>query len=302
MMSNVVNLGVVREQINNTIFDRESELYFHVREEPLYLQSVTDTEQRVEGYKALTREIRDDTGWVNVQLLTIVGSTYHVIQNKELFETIESRMLKEFSPKQLRDVRVTDKMAHHGCDCFREYVFPHIRTDVDGRQIQFRIVVYNSFGGLAFRILVGAMDIVCTNGAVIGEYDFMYHRHTKGLTIPSIDNRIMGAINVFFKQAELWQKWRKRAIADGDVIKFLTELGISQKKVNAIYARWLTESRDQGKNVWALYSAFTYYSSHSTGDFALRDTGNDHAALTMFNREREVKDIATKIAHLARVA
>ena len=46
----------------------------------------------------------------------------------------------------------------------------------------------------------------------------------------------------------------------------------------------------RGQNVWALYSAFTNYASYADdrNGFALRNTGKDTNAVSMFQRESKV--------------
>ena len=43
--------------------------------------------------------------------------------------------------------------------------------------------------------------------------------------------------------------------------------------------------------MWALRSALTFYASHDSANFSLRDTGNDHNASTLYSREEEVRKV-----------
>ena len=52
----------------------------------------------------------------------------------------------------------------------------------------------------------------------------------------------------------------------------------------------MRETPNHGNTVWAVYSALTYFASHDSGDFSVRDTGNDHANATLIKREEDVAD------------
>ena len=59
------------------------------------------------------------------------------------------------------------------------------------------------------------------------------------------------------------------------------------------------EAETRGANVYALYSAFTNYSSHANDNgFALRETKSDTAAVTMMNREMEVSRWTSSVPFL----
>jgi hypothetical protein len=57
--------------------------------------------------------------------------------------------------------------------------------------------------------------------------------------------------------------------------------------MNALYQHEIT---NRGKNVFALYSAFTNYSSYADehNGFKLKEMGNDTESLSMWAREQEV--------------
>ena len=57
-----------------------------------------------------------------------------------------------------------------------------------------------------------------------------------------------------------------------------------------MYSLYSQEAGVRGRNVWALYSAFTNYATYADerNGFTLRNTGHDTNAVTMFNREQEV--------------
>ena len=294
-MSNVVRIDMFNKRAEVNPFPQDSDLYFDVYEYPLLIPSAkadigNSNLFPVHSHKALVRK-----GPREPVIINVVGSGYKLVQNKELLKTVEDKFLNEFRADQLEDVRVSDRLSYYGRECFRDYFFPNIKIkSPEGRDVAFRIMIANSYGGTSFRLIVGAIEWYCTNGMVIGEYDIFYHRHTRGLTLDKINVRIKSAIDIFFKYGETMTKWYKRTITDAEALEFLTEhSGFSQRKAEAMFRQWLLESEQRGKNVWALYSALTYYSSHNTGEFTMRDTKSDHQAATMVKREREVRDIVS---------
>ena len=64
----------------------------------------------------------------------------------------------------------------------------------------------------------------------------------------------------------------------------------SDRAADKMFTLYNQEVSVRGRNVWALYSAFTNYATYADerNGFEMRNTGNDTAAMTMFNRENKV--------------
>ncbi len=64
----------------------------------------------------------------------------------------------------------------------------------------------------------------------------------------------------------------------------------SEQLAKKMYELCCQEISKRGKNVFALYSAFTNYASHADerNGFNLRNTGKDTGAVSMFQRENKV--------------
>ena len=71
-----------------------------------------------------------------------------------------------------------------------------------------------------------------------------------------------------------------------DTIRALPSM--SERKAERLLDRAARECADRGFNVYALTSAFTYYSSHNSDEFPIRNTGNDNVATTLASRQSEV--------------
>ena len=79
-------------------------------------------------------------------------------------------------------------------------------------------------------------------------------------------------------------------------VKALLEKIMSETKASKMYNLYSQETTVRGHNAFALYSAFTNYSSYGDerNGFIIKDTKGDTKSVTMLNRELEVnKWIAT---------
>ena len=86
------------------------------------------------------------------------------------------------------------------------------------------------------------------------------------------------------------QGWANKPLFVGDVKAMLETLLKSDRTADKMLTLYNQEAAVRGQNVWALYSAFTNYASYADerNGFALRNTGKDTNAVSMFNRESKV--------------
>jgi hypothetical protein len=70
----------------------------------------------------------------------------------------------------------------------------------------------------------------------------------------------------------------------------LEKLLKSDRAAEKMFVLYNQEVSVRGRNVFALYSAFTNYASYADerNGFQLRNTGNDTKAVSMFQREHKV--------------
>jgi hypothetical protein len=291
MMSNIVSLHSVQQQLDSP-FGQESKLYFPVVERPLAFVDRFDHGHKIETHKALVRP----TETQQPHCLAIVGKDYKLVQNKELFQSIEGEFTKAFNhpgAKELQDVKVLDRISYNGQTCFRDYRFPNMQCDIGSAhsEIAFRLIVVNGFGGSSVKIYSGAIDFFCTNGIIHGQFEHSYLRHTKGLTVEGICERVKRSIDVFYKMQDIYSQWVGKPISSADAKKFLEENTTSLQLAAKLLRQFEIECMTHGRTVWALYSALTYYASHNEGEFVVRNTGQDHAAATMLKREESIHNI-----------
>ena len=286
-MNNIVNLNNTRHE-EAPYFPQESELYFKTWERPIYFRGGDDIYYDVADKKAIVRLHNDrpvDIG--------IVGKNYKVLPNKELCQSIEACFIEAMTHEQLKDCYVKDSYSHHGATCYRQYIFPSITTDINSKhsEVGFRTIISNGYDGTSsFKLYSGAIDFFCTNGMVSGVFDITVRRHTAGLTIPSVTDKVKRSVDIFYKQADIWKHWVDKAICDEDAEEcFKAMPNSSEKMVAKLMRQFHIEALSHGRTVWALYSAATFYATHSAGEFTVRNTQSDHTATTLMNRERQVR-------------
>ncbi len=286
-------LDVIQGSKPTNPFDKyntpQSSILFPVGERGVGWQTRTGGYEQSKDHKAI---IRVNAAGDGAQLLNIVGSTYKLVHNRELFTAVEDAMISEMTSDQLDGVEVKDKVSGWGKVCYREYVFPNIRCRLDrtAGDIGFRIIVQNGYGGSALRIHAGAIDFFCTNGMIRGEYVSAYKRHTSRLMVGNLDKTIQQAVAEYAKTTEQLQEWSRKPVTHEKAMALFKAIASSVKMRDGLTEQFMTERETRGNNLWAVYSTLTHYASHPTGAFALRKTveEQDNVAATVLRHELDV--------------
>jgi hypothetical protein len=274
-----------------------SSIMFPVGERKTGWQTRAGGYQPIHTHKAIIR-IPDsaDPSTINedsVHVLSVVGSNYKLVHNRELFGRVEQTMRKVMPAHTLDGVQIKDRVSGWGRMCYREYIFPNIKCNL-GRgaksDIAFRTIVQNGYGGSALRIHSGAIDFFCTNGIISGEHQSSYNKHTSGLIVAGVDRIIERALETFASNQTKWKQWTETPIKHSAAMELFKELASSEKLRENLNTQYLRESDTRGNTLWSVYSALTYYASHADGDFRLRKTTaeQDTVASTMLQRELNV--------------
>ena len=264
-----------------------SPILFPVAERPVGWLTSENQYRPTDEHKAIVRIKQHGT-----VLLNIVGYGYKLVHNRELFRVVEDVMMNEMLPEHIEGVMVTDKVGSHGRICYRTYIFPNIVCHLPQvrSNIGFRIIVQNGYGGSGLRIIAGAVDYYCTNGIVVGDYVSSYKKHTSGLVVSDLTTRIKDALVHFTDAQSVWRKWTVIPVKHDQTMAFFHGVSSSKKMREGLIDQYAREREARGPNLWAVYSALTYYSSHAEGNFALRRTveEQDTEAQTMLARELNV--------------
>jgi hypothetical protein len=288
-MNNIVTLNTKHEQYRPLAFSPLSDLYFDVWERPTFFQG-----KDIGNYYADTEHKHIVRMWKgNPTAIGLVGKNYKLLRNQELCEGIEQTFMDTMTKEELDGVSRRDRVSYLGGTSIRDYIFPNISKDIgsDRSNVAFRVIVVNGYdGSSSFKFYHGAIDFFCTNGMVTGSYDMIVKRHTSGLQVPKLTDRLRKSIDIFYKQADDWKKWVGKNITDEDAEECFKALpNVSERRVLQLMRQFHIECQSHGRTVWALYSAATYYATSNAGEFAVRETNNDHTATTLLNREQQIR-------------
>jgi len=268
-------------------FSNESELYFDVWERPSYFRG-QEVYYEDPNHKHIVRSWHGEPTSIG-----LVGKNYKVLHTKDVCEGVEDTFMEVMSSEELDNVRRTDSISYMGATSIRNYIFPNITADIGSQHsdIAFRAIIVNGYdGSSSFKFYHGAIDFFCANGMVTGSYDMIVKRHTSGLTVPKLTDKLRQSVDIFYKQAEQWSQWVGKEICDEDAEEcFKAMPNVSERRVQQLMRQFHIECNSHGRTVWALYSAATFYSSSDRGDFSIRETDSDHKASTLMNREQQVR-------------
>ena len=265
-----------------------SPILFPVGERKVAWETRANGYQHIPSHKAIIRLTPQGNSAI---VLAVVGSNYKLVHNRDLFGRVEDTLCKKMQNHELDGVQVKDRVANLGRTCYREYVFPNIKCNVGGgtrSDIAFRLIAQNGYGESALRMHAGAIEFYCSNGMIRGEYESVYRRHTSGLILSGVADAVDKALEVFADSQNVWREWARKPVRNLDAMELFRELARTDRLTEKLNDHYMRERDARGDNLWAVYSTLTYYASHSDGEFAIRDTGMDNAALTMLERELRV--------------
>jgi hypothetical protein len=274
--------------------------------EPIYM--VNHTENRATKIdQSIGRVIRRTDNW---DALGIVGAKYGIAPNKPLYDMVCEASEDTLPSGSMRGIELKEFSSNGGAYTRFELVFPALAQPIEQyrgqTELNFRIGISNSFNGSgSVRVFAGAYDLVCTNGLIVGEVEKRASRHTSGYTPNKFADFIRHELTTYQERARIWQQYARKFITPEQAKETLEQAGMSERRIKHMLDQFEIESADRGRTVWALYSALTFYSSHNSNRFGVRNSGNvDNVAITLDNREREVSKIISSKpwAELAKVA
>ena len=248
------------------------------------------------------RSIPDNVGRLirrtdNLWPLGVVGERYEIAQNQTLATALAEGCEAALPTHALQNIELREHTSRGGKFSRIEYTFPEIGADIrqlSGRstQLKFKVAVTNWFGGGSIRGFAGAIDSWCTNGCTFGEFEVSVFRHTSGFKPARIRDFVTLEAERFKERINIWRMWARAEIKPADAEAALEAAGMSGKRVAKMMEQLDLEAQERGMTVWALYSALTYYSSHNSELFSVRNAAKiDNIAETLDAREQEVSKI-----------
>lgn len=235
--------------------------------------------------------INGDTG----EYIGVVGDTFQCASHTEFFEGVHNTVTEHLGEAECEDMNMKWRSAKQNAWAMLDMTLPNvtarIETDKHSTTIAQRIIALHGIdGSCSNQTFFGAIDFFCTNGMIRGEHDKIRRKNTANFTMDRFIRDLREATQSFYAQSERLQGWANKPLYVGDVKAMLESLLKSDRMAEKMFSLYNQEASVRGQNVWALYSAFTNYSSHADerNGFNLRNTGKDTGAVSMFQRENKV--------------
>ena len=221
-------------------------------------------------------------------------NTFNCVSHPTFFNSVKDVIMDNREPYELLDAKVKQKTCRNNAWAMVDITLPNVTyriyTDRHQTDINERIILLHGIDGSCSNVaLFGGIDMFCTNGQIRGKYDLVKKKNTSGFSIDTFINELQTAKADFDAHCEMLQTWAITPIK-ANVRLLLDKIVKSErlsKKMNQLARQ---EIAKRGKNMYALYSAFTNYSSYADerNGFALKNTGNDTRGESMWKREQQV--------------
>jgi len=279
MMSDIAYLSDPFERHN-----LQSDAIFGIKECPVYYHDGVGFHENKQ-FKQITRHYSPEHSIP----LGLVGKGFAAVENSEFFGAVEDAIRDRMD---ISDVTIRDDIAYGGARCRRTYTFRNYATEpAVGDIVAFKLWAWNAFdGSLAFRVGAGGERLVCLNGMTTSnDVDMTVRKHTSGVEVSGLTSRIPQYIDNFEKQAEHWMKWTGRKLSMQDASHLIEAFpGVSKRLEASVSKEYIVQAKDTGFTLWTLYNVMTFFASHNSEQFGVRNTTNDNEAYSLYQRERRV--------------
>jgi len=233
--------------------------------------------------------VRTDTDKV---LHTAVGDSFTTVSHADRFRGMQDVLLENMPEHDLLDAKVTYKTARGGEWAMMDIILPNVRIDITTRKhlvsVAERFIAWSGLAGTCSNnALFGAIDFFCTNGQISGEYDTIRKRNSASFTLDGLLGEVRDSKDGFINHTKRLQQWADTPITYHQAFQVIEAVIPSERGQKAMMVLFDNEVYTRGANAYALYSAFTNYSSHEAAG-AVRNTGKDTRAVSMWKRECDV--------------
>ena len=229
--------------------------------------------------------------------LNVVGHGFKCASHKQFFDGVQNIMVDNI-PDAMIDSTVRWSTARNNAWAMMDIVMPNVFTTVEtekhstkiGRRV---IALHGVDGSCSNQVFFGAIDFFCTNGMITGDYDKVRRKNTSNFCMDRFIQELNQSSVDFVGQVNELQEWANIELPTYSMKswkEYLSSIMKSDRKAEKMIPLVQQEVRKRGRNVFALYSAFTNYASYADekNGFNLRNTGRDTSAQSMWARENEV--------------
>ena len=254
----------------------------------------------------------------NNDVLGIMKKRYSITNNSSIIVPVQE-VLEDILPKgAMNHIELKEGISDGGAVARFGYHFDGMGREIrqltgSKTQLNFMVQVVNSFNGnTAIRLQAGGLDLICTNTMTsLVELQAGTWGHTVGFKPEFIKPWLIERVNFYEQQVKVWQQWANKEITPEQAEAVLQihypasdseqaraeKKGkvageVQSKKTRAMMEQLEKEFEARGNTVWAFYSALTYYSSHNSETFKVKNSDNrDNGERTLIDREREVDGV-----------
>lgn len=235
--------------------------------------------------------INGETG----EYIGVVGDSFNCASHDDFFQGVQNTMCENLTEHETSGATVMWRHARHNAWALMDITLPNvtakIATDKHETTVSQRIIALHGIdGSCSNMVFFGAIDFFCTNGMIRGEHDKVRRKNTANFTMDRFIADLQRSKQDFYAQSERLQHWAEISLGSVNVQDLLRSILKSDRKAEKMFTLYNQEVSTRGRNVFALYSAFTNYATYADerNGFNLRNTGNDTQAVSMFQREHEV--------------
>ena len=225
----------------------------------------------------------------------IVGNSFNTASHKDFIDGVEKVIKENRTPYELFDAKVKVSTAKDNAVIIADITLPNVTTKIVTNlmttTICERIIALHGVdGSMSNQVFFGAIDSFCTNGRINGEYGKFRRKNTSRFSVDVFVDELQNAKQDFYAESERLQEWANIKLDGVDVADIIKGIVKSDRKAEKMNKLYQNEVSNRGANVFALYSAFTNYSSYADeqNGFKLKEMGNDTESLSMWAREQEV--------------
>jgi len=228
------------------------------------------------------------------EYLGIVGTGFPKKSHGEYFTEVHNGISDHFGMEFCNNMNIKYKTAHNNAWVMMDMVMPDvlrkIKSDKHTTTIAPRLIALHGLNGTCSnQVYFGSIDFFCTNGMITGDFDQVKRKNSSNFILERFIRELKDTVSDFNESANKYQKWAEKKLM-ASAVKDMLESIMANRKSEKMFSLYNQEAATRGQNVWALYSAFTNFSSHEgeNNGFSLRNTGNDTQAKSMWDREQEV--------------
>ena len=229
------------------------------------------------------------------EYLGVVGDSFNCASHTDFFTGVQKTMLENLEPSDIADAKVSWRSARRNAWAMMDITLPNVTSRIDtdkhSTKVSQRVIALHGIdGSCSNMVFFGAIDFFCTNGMIRGEHDKVRRKNTSNFSMDRFISDLRSSRQSFYLQTERLQEWANIDTTTVNVKELLESIMKSERKAEKMFGLYNQEVSVRGRNVFALYSAFTNYASYADerNGFSLRNTGNDTQAISMFQREHEV--------------